>query len=295
MLWRMTAWIALGISFLSLLISFLGYLRGRPNVRVTGDKVVLVGSSTSGPAIIVSATNVGGAAARVRHVSLHAVRGGGFSYFVAREDTGPDLPVELAAHGGSATWSIDYARLRSAVYGAAVRDRPVALRATVTIGNKVYKQRGYVGVPPEGEYSVPVPWRERLRGVVGNWVRPQVGWSPFVSVNDIDLALGTIKRSFSNTGNGLTRKVKLTLVMEESDGRKSRVEGVEPLYIPRMLPRRSASVVFPLVDDTTGVRGARYWWSVTDGRATGSGYGATTVTEARELVAQHNQRSAPHS
>lgn len=287
--WRMvlvavvTAWFAIGISATALVVSILSYRRGVPVVKVTGTTSLMAFDDGIRPYILISATNPSGVPVQIRRVSLDAV-GGGYVRHVTPGEMGPALPAELAANGGHATWGFDYTELRQSAYYQTVRDETLTVRATVQVGNRVFRQRGFIAIPEPGSTgTVSVPKRERIRSRWRLWTHPSVVFFPFTSVNDLDMEHKTTTLTFLNGGKWFTRPVKLTLVVERPDGQRERVPGVEPAYIPRIAPRRQVSVRIPLVVDSPTETNESYWWVQTGGPGVGSGYGAPTLSEAQKL------------
>ncbi|KSU60854.1 hypothetical protein AS181_03770 [Gordonia sp. SGD-V-85] len=277
---QVVEWLSLVVSLIAAAISVVAYRSTLPRLKVTAKgPVILVGQPTLRGAVQVRVDNNGGGSALVRSVVLRSVD----SHQVAGPDNdlpNPARPYTLEPRGGTALWNFDTQRLAHEAAGD-VRDTPLVVRAEVEIGTKKYRS-GRVTLNLPGETRSHLDRRTRFKWWVESWISPRVSVQGAAYSEPPALDAEFVEYRVETSGRGVTRRHKLTLVVEHAGNRRERVKGVDQIDLPRLRPRkRKSSVTLPVVDDSAREPGDEYWWIITrrDGVGTGHGIGAVTRSE----------------
>jgi hypothetical protein len=253
-------------------------LLGLPKISVTGGlATVLVGNALEAR-IVVTAINDGAAAVQISAVSLRSTDGG-FTYLGPTEhDRGPRLPVELLPLGGQAVWMLDYRAVETAA-ARVVRDTSPEVRATVQIGTRTYKQNDTIRIPIDGVPPALASLLKRMKARLSSVVTSSFFVDPFVNLSDVDLDKNTSPLGITKRGWGISRSLRLSLVVRHENGQSERVPNVPPIVIPRMWHPQRLVLRVPLVVDVSALPDDSFWWLTTAGKVPGGGYGARSRSE----------------
>jgi hypothetical protein len=267
------------VSFIVKLIASLRrILLGLPKISVTGAVATVLGDDLREIRFVITAINDGTAAVQVSAVSLRSTDGG-FHYSGPTDlDRGPRLPVELPPLGGRAVWMLDYKTVQNRA-ARVVRDTSPEVRATLQIGTRTYKQSNTIRIPIDGVPNAPVPILRRIKARSMSVVSPYFFINPFVDLSGVDLDKNTAPLHVTKRGWGVSRPLRLSLVVRHEDGRSERVPNVPPILIPRMWRPRLLVLRVPLVNDEAALPNNSFSWLTTAGKAPGSGHGAHTRSE----------------
>jgi len=253
-------------------------LLGLPKISVTGVVATVLGDNLREIRFVITAINDGTAAVQVSAVSLRSADGGFHYSGLTDLDRGPRLPVELPPLGGRAVWMLDYKTVQDRA-AHVVRDTSPEVRATVQIGTRTYKQSNTVRIPLDGVPNAPVPILRRMKARWMSVVSPHFFINPFVDLAGIDLDKNTAPLHVTKRGWGVSRPLRLSLVVRHEDGRSERVPNVPPILIPRMWRPKLLVLRVPLVNDEAALPNDSFSWLTTAGKAPGAGYGAHTRSE----------------
>ncbi|GAC58494.1 hypothetical protein GOHSU_41_00320 [Gordonia hirsuta DSM 44140 = NBRC 16056] len=283
----MIAWLSLASSFVAIAISILAYRAGQPRLKLSASSGLLIPIARGTVQVVVE--NTGGAPAVVSQVSIRSIDNHVFGKpFNGIEN--PQCPLTLAAHGGRAVWNFDARQLSLDAEGA-VREKPLVVRAEAAVGSKTYRSRKLVVNLP-GDLKVRLSRRTRLRRSFQSWVNPRITvvGGVFHEIPAPDCA--TVDYLIRTSGKGVTRKQKLTLVVEHSDGRRARVPNVAQVELPRLWFGKKEDVVTLPVVEEPAAPDDQYWWIVTNANGVGEGHGisATTRSDIQEVRQRFQER-----
>lgn len=272
------------LGIVALVVSIVALRRERPRLEVS-TSVATVVDLGGRSMVFVRVTNKGAAEAPISGIGVT----GRDTW--RRQDGGPPLPHILAAHGGTASWLIDYGALRQQL-GAHPWESD-RVKGWAQVGDKTVKSRQSVRVIPfGGNAGRKMSWRRDFRWKWDRLVKPQPAPFPGLDPVEIDAAKHTYRMRVSNLGGGIALGVVVYLTDTDEHGVANYVREVGQIPVGCLLRGRSRSVSLPIVPDAPPDHHLT-WWAATRGHRGGQGVGALTESRAAAILAARAPDQAP--
>lgn len=283
--------IGIAVSIAGLAIGYAQYRHSRPRLRITAQNSIVLGLGEDRrqmrSCVVVTVANDGGVDVRINSVDLSGP--GGLNGDLV---SGPDLPIDLSAHGGSSTWLFDYHALRKQL-GERIRTEmsegaPARVQAVVRTGSKVLAPAAAaVYVNPPGvstHHPEKVSVRRRFSGWRRTWSRPVPRLGPNTLVSPTSFGE---RQSILTVSNGYRRTAEpcaLVLTVKHADGTRAPIPGRPAIDVPRIRGRQSVEVAVPFVDGSAAEPGDEFDWILKTHAGFGTQpAGATLLADVQQL------------